>query len=326
MNKPMLSVENLIQHMKNKGIQFSIISDIDAKQHLEVHNNYFKLSCYRKNYSKITSGANAGKYENLEFAYLRELARLDTEIRHILLDMALDIEHFLKVALIRAVEDRNGIDGEDGYKIVNDFITDAGNTSLHEKASNIARRSKSFSTKIQQNKNNPYCSGLSNRYRDAMPVWAFVELISFGDLKELVEYYDLHTSWNTPVDLQSLDRVRQIRNACAHGNAIINDLKPMQTTIGKSSAPVYISQYVYAAGISKTMCQKKLSNPRISQIVHLLYVYDKLVSSSYTRNMRLAQLRDLVNSRCVEHREYFNKNLMLSSTHEFFVKLIANMK
>lgn len=325
MKKPMLTVDELVQYMKDKGIKFSITTEADAKKHLCAHNNYFKLTSYRKNYTKRTSGASAGQYVNLEFAYLRELARIDTEIRHILLDMSLDIEHFLKVALIKAVEDKKGIDGEDGYKIVSDFLMDEGNDSLSERTSNVSRRTGSFSRKVNQNKNNPYCGGLAARYGREMPVWAFVELISFGDLKELVQYYAARTDWTVPVDLQSLDRVRQIRNACAHGNGIIYDLRPDNTSTGKSDAPLYISQYVYSAGISKVTAHKKLSNPRVSQIVHLLYVYDKMVTSEHTRSMRISQLKELVNNRCRQNEAYFASNPLLTSTHQFFVKLLETI-
>ena len=99
--KPMLTSEQLICHMKDKGIKFNIISESDAVNHLNSHNNYFKLSSYRKDYDKFTDGSRAGQYIGLEFAYLVELARLDTEIRRIFLQMALDIEHFLQVSLIR---------------------------------------------------------------------------------------------------------------------------------------------------------------------------------------------------------------------------------
>lgn len=325
MNKPMLTVDELIVHMKEKGILFTVITEDEAKSHLEAHNNYFKLTSYRKNYTKKTSGINAGKYENLEFAYLRELARIDTELRHILLDMALDIEHFLKVALIKAVEDNKGINNEDGYKIVINYLSDEGTSALSKRIQTMSHRAGSVGLKLNRNKNNPYCGGIVNKYQDELPIWAFVELISFGDLKELVEYYSKHTNWVLPVDLQSLDRVRQIRNACAHGNAIINDLTPQKDHKGKSNAPQYITSYIKAAGIGKDSAQKKLSNPRVSQIVHLLYVYDTIVTSKYTRTMRINQLQQLLTTRCCRNKAYFQKNALLTTTHLFFQKLANAM-
>ena len=187
--KQMKTVDQLITHMKNKGVAFSIISEADAKLHLDMHNNYFKLTSYRKNYTKTTTGPNAGKYENLEFAHLIELARLDTEIRHLILQMTLDVEHFMKVALIKAVEDRmDTVGDEDGYKIIEGYLLADDIQSISEKSQTMAKRNRQFSQKINQNKHNPYCEGLIDRYSEEMPIWAFVELGSFGDLKELVEY------------------------------------------------------------------------------------------------------------------------------------------
>lgn len=114
--KPMLSVQDLIVHSKEKGIQFNSISEAEAQDYLARNNNYFKLASYRKNYPKFTDGPKQGQYENLDFAYLIELARIDVEVRHILLKMCLDIEHFLKVRQIRNAAAHNSC-------IINDLNT-----------------------------------------------------------------------------------------------------------------------------------------------------------------------------------------------------------
>ena len=176
--KPMLSVDGLIAHSKEKGITFEIISEDEAKEYLGRNNNYFKLSSYRKNYTKFPSGPRKDQYRDLDFAYLIELARIDVEVRHILLKMCLDIEHFLKVSLIKAVENNlQAGNGEDGYKIVTDFITDASGVNFEERAKNISKRSGAISRKIGQNTKNPYCEGLMRKYRGEMPIWVFVEVI-----------------------------------------------------------------------------------------------------------------------------------------------------
>ena len=327
----MMSVDQLIMHMENKGIQFTIINKSDAKLHLDNHNNYFKLTSYRKNYTKTTTGPNSGKYEKLDFAYLIELARIDTVVRHLLLQMCLDIEHFLKVALIKAVETRMITHGdEDGYEIINGFLRADDNTNISEKAAAMAKRNNQFSRKIKQNKMNPYCGGLINSYSDEMPIWAFVELGSFGDIKDLVEYYSKKTGWAPPVDLKTLDRVRQLRNACAHGNCIINDLRPVSNSgtakAGISSAPPYITAFVKKAGINKNSRSKKLSNPRINQIVHLLYAYDLIVTSKNTRSIRLKELHELITRRLIINSSYFSTNQLLTSTYDFFKKLETILK
>ena len=50
--KQLLSIEELIQHMKNRGITFNEISENDAKQFLQNNNYYMKLAAYRANYDK----------------------------------------------------------------------------------------------------------------------------------------------------------------------------------------------------------------------------------------------------------------------------------
>ncbi len=320
----MLSVDGLIAHAKEKGITFEIISEEAAKDYLSRNNNYFKLTSYRKNYSKVQSGPQEGQYNGLDFAYLIELARIDVEVRHILLKMCLDIEHFLKVNLIKAVENNleNG-SGEDGYKIVTDFITDASGKNFEERSKAISRRSGAIFRKIGQNIKNPYCEGLMEKYRGEMPIWVFVEVISFGDLEDLVTFYAETSGWDAPIDAKSLDRVRQIRNAAAHNNCIINDLRPAVQPEQSVKTPRFITDFVSRADIGKAMRKKKLANRRINQIVHLLYVYDRVVTSENTRCTRLAELRDLLQTRMRAHAGYFSGNEMLTSTYDFFMKLVA---
>ena len=253
---------------------------------LKKNNNYFKLSSYRKNYEKYTNGPKADSYIDLDFAYLIELARIDVEVRHTLLKMCLDIEHFLKVALITGVEaNLGGPSGEDGYKIVSDYIRYVDSENYRKHPEQTPKQPSTIRKKLRADRNNPYCGDLLKKYADDMPIWAFVELISFGDLKDLVQYYSNSTGWVPPVDLKSLDRVRQIRNAAAHNNCIINDLKASSSS---SEPPRFITDFVSHAGIKKDTRKKRLSNKRIEQIVHLFYIYDRVVTSTNTREIRLS--------------------------------------
>ena len=318
----MLSVDDLILHMQNKGIVFEEMSVDSAKQYLHNNNNYFKLTSYRKNYPKYVTGPNLGKYECLDFAFLVELARIDVKLRHVILSMCLDIEHFLKVELIRAIEqDPN----EDGYSIVLEYIFDSNNTSFSERAKNVSPRANSILHKIESNNKNPYCGGLITKYNEEMPVWAFIEIISFGDLLRFIDFVSKKIGWNLPVDMQTLDRVRQIRNAAAHNNCILNDLRPNYYDNGKlkCSEPVYITRFLRSAGISKTSMQKKLSNRRFSQIIHLIYTYQLIVTSTNSRQERINELNDLVMNRMIRNKDYFSSNQLLSSTYHVFEKVLG---
>lgn len=323
----MKTANELIQHMKNKGIKFNIINENDAEDHLNTHNNYFKLTSYRKNYVKYTSGSNKGKYENLEFAYLVELARLDAEIRSLLLDISLDIEHFLKVELIRAVENRMvSSKDEDGYKILEGYLNADDIIDFDDRVKASTKRKNQYNSKFSQNLKNPYCYGLIRKNNEKMPIWAYVELCSFGDIKDLIEYYSNTTGWNLGIDTITLDRVRQIRNACAHGNCIINDLNHnsgANTVVSRT--PLFLANFLISAGINQGARHNKMSNPRINQIVHLLYVFDKMVVTKNTRSKRIAEIHNMIDNRLQINSCYFASNQLLSTTYHFFKKICANI-
>lgn len=116
--KPLLTIEQQINHLKLKGIKFELCPEDEAVAYLRDKCNFFKLASYRKLFSKHEGGPRDGRYVNLDFGQLRLLASLDQELRHALLGMTLDIEHFQKVALLRKAEER----GEDGYTIVADYM------------------------------------------------------------------------------------------------------------------------------------------------------------------------------------------------------------
>ena len=106
--KPKLSLEGQIEHLKKKGVLFNIMNEESAKEYLTQHNNYFKHP----------DGENKGKYINLEFAYLVDLAVIDMRLRYRIVHMALDIEHHTKLQLLRMMDKFN----EDGYQIVQDYM------------------------------------------------------------------------------------------------------------------------------------------------------------------------------------------------------------
>lgn len=117
--KPKLTSQELIDKMKSKGIEFNIVDEGNAKVFLSNHNNYFRVSSYRKNYDKYQKGTNKGKYINLEFAYLVELSTIDMHLRFHIIKMCLDIEHFYKIQVLKDIENNSK---EDGYSIVIEFL------------------------------------------------------------------------------------------------------------------------------------------------------------------------------------------------------------
>lgn len=116
--KEKLTVEQQIQHMKSKGVQFNIVSEKEAISYLTNNTYYFKIKAYAKNYDKYRTTEKAGQYVNLEFAYLKDLAIIDMLLRHYILKTSVDLEHTMKTRFLR---DFNNSE-DDGYRLVQMFL------------------------------------------------------------------------------------------------------------------------------------------------------------------------------------------------------------
>lgn len=96
-DKPLLTVEQQIAHMKAKGITFELCTEEDAAQHLRTKCQLFRVYAYRKLFPKHVGGLRDGQYANLDFDHMKELSNLDRKLRDVLLPMTLDVEHFAKL-------------------------------------------------------------------------------------------------------------------------------------------------------------------------------------------------------------------------------------
>lgn len=103
MSQYAISPEEQILCMMANGITFHIVSAEEAKRFLSDKNFFFKVKAFDKNFEKYTdkTDPNYDKYINLDFAYLIDLSRKDALLRELILDLALDLEHYLKVAVNR---------------------------------------------------------------------------------------------------------------------------------------------------------------------------------------------------------------------------------
>ncbi|MCM1508773.1 MAG: Abi family protein [Ruminococcus flavefaciens] len=169
-NRPKLSFEGQIEYLRDKkGIQFNITNEENAKKFLKDNNYFFKIKAYAKNYSKYGSNQieKAGKYIDLEFAYLVELSTIDMYLREKILKLSLNIEHYLKLQLLNDVTLN---ECEDGYITLHKFL-DTEKPKLIKK--------------IDEKSSNSYCSDLINHRKSNFAIWDIIEVISFGDFVDL---------------------------------------------------------------------------------------------------------------------------------------------
>ncbi|MCM1261439.1 MAG: Abi family protein [Butyrivibrio sp.] len=310
--KLLLSTDELIEHMKNKGITFNIMSEDDAKDFLQNNNYYMKLASYRTNYPKYLTGAKTGQYINLDFAYLKELSTIDMHLRYLIIKMCLDIEHALKVSLITRVENNPQ---EDGYELIRKFI---GYTNSKGQMQNeyILR-------KIRGHKSSDYCKDLIEKYYPYFPVWVFVELISFGDLTYLIAFYDELYS-DQIVNNKFMNTVRDMRNAAAHSNCLINKLfEPLNPKQQVDSA---ISNYVKSVPeISSSARAKNLNYRVVYSFITLLYIYGTVVPDGKTKTKRHQEIQELFGKRMTQHADYFKSNTKIKGIYGFVKKIVDSL-
>ncbi len=287
--------------MKDKGILFNIVNERDAELYLEHNNYFFKLASYRNNYTKRQRGPQTGQYENLEFAYLKELAIIDMYLRYLILQMCLDVEHHIKLLLIKDITNNPA---EEGYNLVRNF----------DAAGDIRK-------KLLRLSNSSYDGDLINKYKTSLdyPIYAFCELISFGDLIKLYSFYTKAYPARSGLPKSNLlYPIRNLRNASAHSNCLIYKLCKSQGTSVKD-----ISQVVSKIPtISTSARMKYLSIRPIHDFAVLLYWYTTNVKSDGLLRKRKRGLYRLFFGRMRKRREYFLSNPYICNAYLFCAKLV----
>lgn len=193
------SYRDLVALLDNKGVSFELMPKGKAITFLEKNNYYYKVSAFRKNFKKKN-----GKYQHLDFQHLVDLATIDMYLRDTLLDIAINVEHFIKVELSRLITNNPN---EDGYTIVQEFAVDY--STYYNSTYNRFRQSR-------------YQKDMFQKRGSDIPIWVLMEHMDYGCLLKLVKlYYDKYKSKSLQKAVTLGDNSRHIRNACAHNNVLM---------------------------------------------------------------------------------------------------------
>lgn len=304
-----LSFDEMIKQLEEKGVTFEGVPKDEAKQILMYSNFYYKIRSFRKNFPKNKNG----KYINLDFLMLNDLATLDMRLRYVLIHMCLDIEHTIKT---RIVTDITLDEEEDGKDVVEAFLDSKKSTKDLDYYFNRISGKKHPSR------------GIYNKYKDKIPpIWVFCELMTFGELVAFVEFY--YNFKNKPSYYEPLEKnlrfVKNIRNLTAHNSPIINEItKKNQIRFNNNTNKFLYEFLVSVDNLSKGAVRTKLTNTKVHDLCALLYVYNSYITSDGIKENRYRELREFM-ERAVRNKNYYKKHDNLVSVYTFFDKIVDTL-
>ncbi len=227
---PIMGAHAQVSYLRDeKNVSFRLMSEEDAAAFLEERSFFFKLKAFAKDFEKYAcKPGEKGRYVNLDFGHLVELSKLDKALRSLVLDLALDIEHYLKVRINAAAMHA----GADPFEVVGTFLESSAASVVSEQtkaldrgvgagairlaastlggcnlegrpaivsAANEATATLSEVTKGRDPRHvehaiagmagSPYSGALVRKYADGpIPLWTLLELVSFGPLTRLYRH------------------------------------------------------------------------------------------------------------------------------------------
>ena len=305
MDKRKLSYDEQIDDLKSKNIKFDIYNEEDARKFLKYNSYYFKLKSYAKNYPTYNKVELRGKYINLDFAYLVELSTLDMYLRRLIVGMCLDIEHVLKTRLMNDITNN---EFEDGYNIVKKYV-ESDYTVLSQ---------------LYSNKEKSATADLVKKFEsdeDNIPIWSFIETLSFGRFIELYDMY--YGTYGGQCYSSYLGSIKFLRNAAAHNSCLLNSLrKPYSIKIHKN---MNIMNVLSKSKKFETSYKTKMTNPVIHDFVVLLFVYYDILNTPSNRKMRkkgMDSIKQLFFKIMLRNKDYFIKNDAIEGNYKFVCQII----
>lgn len=146
-----------------------------------------------------------------------------------------------------------------------------------------------------------------------------MELFSFGSFIDLYLY--CAERWGNEEmrhEHYMLRQAKSVRNACAHSSDMLNGIAVVDTTVGTDSA---VLSALAQAGISHRVRTGRMRNPRIRQIVTLMYLHTKLVPEGSGKRKAASDLVNL-KKQLSETADLAPSNDIIRSYAAFLTKVI----
>ncbi|BDR54060.1 CAAX amino protease [Bombiscardovia apis] len=230
----MLTVSNQIDFLKERNVGFEVIDEEEASKYLTNNTYFFKLKSYLKNYqTDAQNNSKKSEYIESEFAHLQELSKLDYALSRLVLELASNVEHAMKVQFNQHI--MNPISDID--------VDELANTLL--------------SSKTIRPLQNPYTESLYNSCNPNFHVWELWELLGFND------QINLYSAFQAKADIGDIATrnernsllfvTRMIRNAAAHGSCLLANVRQKAPSLANNKGSDHLIMRE-----AMQMCEKKI--------------------------------------------------------------------
>ena len=156
-------------------------------------------------------------------------------------------------------------------------------------------------------------------------VWNAVEVLTFGQFERLYKLYSVRNNgWNEKI-CNLIFPAKSIRNAAAHNNCLLNSLRiPYSAPTAKHVTSKQVYSYVSNIPALKKSKSKetKLANPVIHDFIAMLFLFDKVCTSSETKKHTYKTLSNLFHQKFTRNKTFFENNEIIISSYEFVVKVV----
>lgn len=283
--RPSIGLDAQIDLLERHGVGFDICSREDARDFLERRSYFFKL----KAFDNLFVRDDGGKYLDLDFAYLKDVASLDFHIRQFALSMVSEIEHAVKVRFNALLMRRTS---EDGYALVADF-----DKSQRKRGRSLLRLL-----------GNVYTQAIVDKYGERPPAWLIWETTTFNTTIDFYRFFLERSGYEDSI-YGLLTSVRILRNAASHHNCVL--VTPREPIVATRDLGVMLEELMADAGCGTELhvlvCKWAQRDPLCHDIASMLCCHINLVSGSDMMRDAFIQIERLI-QRIDRHHDWYGEN------------------
>lgn len=292
-----------IDMAKARNIIFSMLDEDAATRIMETEYAPQTLLSYTPLFPCYITGERKGQAISVDFAYLYDLASLDTDLRKLVLIASLELEQSLCAIFLA---DCRRVDV--GDELVKAFVSsDADYLYATYTPDNVDILAKSDFTKVPL---------------EELPLSTFLEVLQFGTFQRLLRFFyhihapSLYGKTTAPFE-NDLDALRHMRNAAAHNTSLINQLNETKSF----EKNLQLLSLLGRNGVRHKTLTTNMAKPVMCDLLCLLRLYSTLMPP-----LRTEQLKKLVLSflteRCTTHASYYKKSPTLLSAYHFLLQSV----